>query len=77
MRIRFWRQRPEAALRVPRQRPEAGLRVPRQWIVKNEQPTWASQPTDVFPTDEPGRAGNLTPAQRWRAGGWRRNGGAR
>ncbi|MCW3839461.1 hypothetical protein ONA70_05035 [Micromonospora yasonensis] len=66
MRIRFWRHRPEASPRVPR-----------QWTPQNERPGWASQPTDVYPVDGPGRAGNLTPAQRWRAGGWRRNGGSR
>jgi hypothetical protein len=64
MRIRFWRYRPEVTPRVPRQR-------------TNERPAWASQPTVVFPTDGPGRAGNLTRAQCWRAGGWRGNGGPR
>ncbi|MFR9777238.1 hypothetical protein ACL02O_14410 [Micromonospora sp. MS34] len=66
MRIRFWRHRSQAAPHLPRQR-----------TPQHERPTWASQPTSVFPTDGPGRAGNLTPAQRWRAGGWRRNGGRR
>lgn len=66
MRIRFWRHRPERALRVP----EPGRS-------RNERPAWATQPTAVFPTDGPGRAGNLTRAQRWRAGGWRDNGGPR
>lgn len=66
MRIRFWRQRAEEAPRVPRPRSP-----------QHDRPAWANQPTAVFPTDGPGRAGNLTPAQRWRAGGWRRNGGPR
>ncbi|MEV0425121.1 hypothetical protein [Micromonospora sp. NPDC050495] len=66
MRIRFWRHRAEGAPRVPRPRSP-----------QDDRPAWANQPTTVFPTDGPGRAGNLTPAQRWRAGGWRGNGGPR
>lgn len=46
-------------------------------VPPNERPRWATQPTEVFPTTGPGRAGNLTPAQRWRAGEWRKNGGPR
>jgi hypothetical protein len=41
----------------------------------NSAPAWATQPTDVFPQMNAGRAGYLTPAQQWRAGGWRRHGG--
>ncbi|MDO3703812.1 hypothetical protein Q3W71_19275 [Micromonospora sp. C28SCA-DRY-2] len=57
MRIRFWRRKPTQ--RLPRQVPP------------NERPTWATQPTQVFPTTDPGRAGNLTRGQRWRANGGR------
>lgn len=37
----------------------------------NERPAWATQPTHVFPTTDPGRAGNLTRAQAFRANGCR------
>ncbi|MBM0228030.1 MULTISPECIES: hypothetical protein [Micromonospora] len=63
MRFLFWRHQP--APTIPWQR------------TPNERPTWATAPTEVFPTTGLGRVGNLTPAQRWRAGGWRRNGGPR
>ncbi|MDZ5447740.1 hypothetical protein U2F26_34395 [Micromonospora sp. 4G57] len=59
MRILFWRRNPAPApLPLPR-------RVP------NECPVWATQPTEVFPTTDPGRAGNLTRAQAFRANGGR------
>ncbi|MGC5017325.1 hypothetical protein [Micromonospora sp. DT47] len=64
MRFRFWRRK-------------TSIHVPRQRLPLNERPDWLTQPTDAFPTSDPGRAGNLTPAQRWRAGGWRRSGGPR
>lgn len=57
--VRFWRREP-----VP-----PPPRAPRQ------RAGWEATPTQVLPTMGPGRAGNLTPAQRWRAGGWRRNDG--
>jgi hypothetical protein len=41
----------------------------------NSPPAWATQPTDVFPQMNPGRAGYLTRGGEWRAGGWRRNEG--
>ncbi|MEV0155384.1 hypothetical protein AB0H57_16810 [Micromonospora sp. NPDC050686] len=63
----FWRRRT----------PVASVHIPRPRSPHNEGPSWSAQPTEVFPTLGPGRAGNLTPAQRWRAGGWRRNGGLR
>ncbi|MFF5172570.1 hypothetical protein ACFY3U_08055 [Micromonospora sp. NPDC000089] len=67
MRIRFWRHREPAPTTL----------VPRQRTPLNDRPAWSDRPTAVYPTSTPGRAGNLTPAQRWRAGGWRRNGGTR
>lgn len=62
----FWRCRPAPSPPPPPRR-----------MPSNERPNWATQPTEVFPTNGPGRAGNPTPAQRWRAGGWRNNGGPR
>lgn len=35
------------------------------------RPAWAWQPTVLLPRIESGRAGNLTPAQQWRANGGR------
>ena len=64
MRFRFWRDKPVSFRPLSRSVPP------------NERPSWATQPTEVFPTTDPGRAGNLTPAQRWRAGEWN-NGGPR
>ncbi|RZU77141.1 hypothetical protein EV384_5856 [Micromonospora kangleipakensis] len=66
MRFLFWRRKPIPTFPVP------GQRTP-----LNERPTWTTTPTQVFPTTDPGGAGNLTRAQRWRAGGWRQNGGPR
>ncbi|WP_200208785.1 hypothetical protein [Micromonospora coerulea] len=66
MRFRFWRHQPETSIHIPPQRTPL-----------NGRPSGATRPTEVFPTTDPGRVGNLTPAQRWRAGGWRRNGGRR
>ncbi|PZG07159.1 hypothetical protein C1I95_31455 [Micromonospora craterilacus] len=34
-------------------------------------PSWMHQPTRALPTMEPGRVGNLTPGQQWRANGGR------
>lgn len=34
-------------------------------------PEWMRQPTRPLPTMGPGRVGNLTPAQQWRANGGR------
>ncbi|MEV0809515.1 hypothetical protein [Micromonospora sp. NPDC050200] len=34
-------------------------------------PEWMRQPTRPLPIQGPGRAGNLTPAQQWRARGGR------
>lgn len=65
MRFLFWRWKPQASI------------LPARRVPLNERPSWATQPTEVFPTTDPGRAGNLTPAQRWRAGEWRNNGGPR
>ncbi|RZU74639.1 hypothetical protein EV384_3114 [Micromonospora kangleipakensis] len=59
MRLRFWRREPAPP----------PCRVPRQRL------PWQTASTQVLPTMDPGRTGNLTPAQRWRAGGWRRNDG--
>ncbi|GAA2221672.1 hypothetical protein ACFY2R_15505 [Micromonospora olivasterospora] len=58
MRLRFWRCRPALPAPLPRRTP-------------NERPAWATAPTDVFPTSDPGRAGRLTRAQEWRANGGR------
>ncbi|MDZ5442824.1 hypothetical protein U2F26_08770 [Micromonospora sp. 4G57] len=66
MRFLLWRSRPEPTLPAPQHRTPL-----------NERPTWTSAPTQVFPTTNPGRAGNLTRAQRWRAGGWWQNGNPR
>ncbi|GAA2712603.1 hypothetical protein ACFY2R_09060 [Micromonospora olivasterospora] len=60
MRFRFW-HRPSDPAPTP---PPARVPRPRQ--------SWENGPTEVFPTLDPGRAGNLTRGQRWRAGG-RRN----
>ncbi|MGI5523235.1 hypothetical protein ACQEUX_20220 [Micromonospora sp. CA-259024] len=60
MRLRFWRCRPPT--------PPAAL--PRR--TPTEHPTWATAPTEVFPTDGPGSPGRLTRAQQWRANGGRR-----
>ncbi|MFI7577189.1 hypothetical protein [Micromonospora sp. NPDC049497] len=49
--------------------------VPPPPRLPNPRVSWEDAPTRVIPTMDPGRAGNLTPAQRWRAGGWRRNPG--
>ncbi|SCL15683.1 hypothetical protein GA0070624_0793 [Micromonospora rhizosphaerae] len=62
MRFRFWRNKPQTSIPLPRRTPP------------NERLSWSTQPTEVFPTTDPGRAGNLTLAQRWRAGEWRKNG---
>lgn len=62
MRIRFWRCPPTAPMPPSRRTPEG-------------PPAWATAPTEVFPACTPGRTGNLTRAQAWRAGGWRRNAG--
>ncbi|MBM0225511.1 hypothetical protein [Micromonospora sp. ATA51] len=59
MQIRFWRCKP-----APTPPP-----LPRR--VPNERPAWATQPTAVIPTTDPGRAGNLTRAQAFRANGGR------
>ncbi|MFF5173086.1 hypothetical protein ACFY3U_10665 [Micromonospora sp. NPDC000089] len=65
--------------------PPSRTRDPLRWLrrrapvppppspVPRPRVSWENAPTRVLPTMEPGRAGNLTPAQRWRAGGWRRN----
>lgn len=45
--------------------------------VPRERPVWATAATTVFPTLDAGRAGNLTPAQQWRANGGHRPGDAR
>ncbi|WP_146603943.1 hypothetical protein [Micromonospora deserti] len=60
MRLRFWRCEP-APMPPP---------LPRRQPL-NEGPTWANQPTDIFPTAGPGRPGTLTRAQQWRANGGR------
>lgn len=65
MRFRFWRNKPQTSIPLLRR------------VRPNERPDWATQPTEVFRTTGPGRAGNLTPAQRWRAGEWRNTGGPR
>ncbi|SBT68212.1 hypothetical protein GA0070622_5308 [Micromonospora sediminicola] len=57
MRLRFWRCDPDSPKPGPRSVPQ--------------RPAWATAPTDVFPTTNPGRAGNLTPAQTFRANGGR------
>ncbi|MEU8255148.1 hypothetical protein AB0C06_12905 [Micromonospora inaquosa] len=59
MRLRFWRCR----------RPTPPAALPRRTPI--ERPTWATAPTEVLPTDEPGRPGRLTRAQQWRANGGR------
>lgn len=57
MRLRFWRcRRPTPPATLPRRTP-------------NTRPAWATAPTEVFPTDGPGRPGRLTRAQEWRANG--------
>nr|QLJ99037.1 hypothetical protein HZU44_02255 [Micromonospora carbonacea] len=61
MRFRFWRCKPAPPVPPPQPR-----RTP-----PNRRPSWATQPTEVFPTKGPGRVGNLTPAQRWRGNGGR------
>ncbi|PZF98049.1 hypothetical protein C1I99_14270 [Micromonospora deserti] len=60
MRFRFWRRDPAP---TPSPLP---CRAP-----LNQGPSWATQPTHLFPTSGPGRAGNLTRAQQWRANGAR------
>lgn len=55
MNVRFWRSKPAPP---PPQTPNAA-------------PAWAFQSTRALPTVTPGRAGNLTPAQEWRANGGR------
>ncbi|MGB2569094.1 hypothetical protein ACPFP2_11645 [Micromonospora citrea] len=68
MRFRFWRSRHESTPSTPAvalPRPREPVPVPRL------RPSWENAPTRLLPTMGPGRTGNLTPAQRWRAGGWR------
>jgi hypothetical protein len=57
-RLWFWRCKPETSMPLPRRTP-------------NGRPTWATAPTAVHPTTDPGRPGNLTRAQEWRANGGR------
>ncbi|GAA2715638.1 hypothetical protein GCM10010429_36860 [Micromonospora olivasterospora] len=59
MRIRWFRCRTKALPSLPKR--ERGKHLP----------GWMTQPTDVFPTNDPGRAGRLTRAQEWRANGGR------
>ncbi|SCG73092.1 hypothetical protein GA0070614_5148 [Micromonospora coxensis] len=65
MRFRFWRSRHQS---TPLPTPRESIPVPRP------RPSWENAPTRLFPTMGPGRTGNLTPAQRWWAGGWRHPG---
>jgi hypothetical protein len=71
MRLRSWRceQAPFPAP-LPRRTPRSRLSsLPRR--TPDERPAWATAPTEVFPTNDPGRAGKLTRAQEWRANGGR------
>lgn len=61
MRLRYWRCKP-----TPPTPPALPCRT-----APSERPSWATQPTEVFPTTDPGRAGNLTRAQAFRANGGR------
>ncbi|MFG1951541.1 hypothetical protein [Micromonospora sp. NPDC048830] len=61
MRFRFWR------------RPSDPAPDPRPGCVPRPRQSWENGPTEIFPTLGPGRTGNLTRGQQWRAGGWRRN----
>ncbi|PZF94635.1 hypothetical protein C1I99_19160 [Micromonospora deserti] len=64
MRLRLWRcRRLSPPLPLPRRTPGFPSRTP------NERPAWATAPTEVFPTNGPGRPGRLTRAQEWRANG--------
>ncbi|MEV4489448.1 hypothetical protein AB0K04_04945 [Micromonospora coxensis] len=65
MRFRFWRSRHES---TPLPTPRESIPAPRP------RPSWENAPTRVFPTMGSECSGNLTPAQRRRAGGWRRPG---
>jgi hypothetical protein len=59
MRIRWFRCPRKAKPPLPRR--VCGTNLPSVWF----------EPTQPLPTVQPGRAGNLTPAQRWRANGGR------
>lgn len=45
---------------------------PARHAALEQVPDWMRQPTEVFPTIQPGRVGNLTPAGQFRASGGRR-----
>ncbi|MEU4680951.1 hypothetical protein [Micromonospora sp. NPDC023737] len=59
VRIQFFRCRRAEKPKLPRRVRGANM------------PAWMRQQTTVFPTLQPGRAGNLTPAQQYRANGGR------
>ncbi|MDM4720499.1 hypothetical protein QTQ03_13265 [Micromonospora sp. WMMA1363] len=59
VRIRWFRCRTEVVPPLPRR--VRGANLPAAWL----------QPTRALPTQGPGRAGNLTPAQRSRPNGGR------
>ncbi|MCW3839939.1 hypothetical protein ONA70_07490 [Micromonospora yasonensis] len=59
MRLRWFRCRGAAVPTLPRR------------VRGDNLPEWMRQPTRPLPTMSPGRVGNLTPAQQWRANGGR------
>ncbi|MFG1953863.1 hypothetical protein [Micromonospora sp. NPDC048830] len=59
MRIRLFRCRMKALPSLPKRQRGRNL------------PGWMTQSTDVFPTNDPGRAGRVTPGQERRANGGR------
>ncbi|MEU7806196.1 MULTISPECIES: hypothetical protein [unclassified Micromonospora] len=59
MRLRWFRCRGASAPTLP------------QRVRGDNLPDWMRQPTRPLPTMGPGRVGNLTPAQQWRANGGR------
>ncbi|MFG1743080.1 hypothetical protein ACGFJ4_02825 [Micromonospora chalcea] len=59
MRLRWFRCRGASAPTLP------------QRVRGDNLPEWMRQPTRPLPTMGPGRVGNLTPAQQWRANGGR------
>ncbi|WP_435148920.1 hypothetical protein [Micromonospora aurantiaca (nom. illeg.)] len=59
MRLRWFRCRGVSAPTLPHR------------VRGDNLPEWMRQPTRPLPTMGPGRVGNLTPAQQWRANGGR------
>ncbi|MFF0658131.1 MULTISPECIES: hypothetical protein [Micromonospora] len=59
MRLRWFRCRGASAPTLPHR------------VRGDNLPEWMRQPTRPLPTMGPGRVGNLTPAQQWRANGGR------